>query len=307
MNAACGPERSFAACRTTLFLVPLLVIAGMARAQVSAPPDPLSITGPNPVERFANIEIVQHLDAQVPLDLEFLNEAGETVMLGDFLGDRPAVLALVYYECPMLCTEVLNGLEVVLKGMKYGVGKEFDVITVSIDPGETPELAATKKGYHIERIRREGAEAGWHFLTTPDEAAIETLAGIVGFGYAYDPASDLYAHAAGIMLLTPHGKVSKYYYGIDYIPRDIEFGLIEASKGKVGSLVDRLILLCYAYDPVAGSYSFQILRAIRLGAVLTILFFVVFWGSSFLVWRKSRKKGTPPQGPDHPAGLDPST
>lgn len=267
--------------------VALIAWAAGAAAQVAAPPDPLSLTGPDPTERFRDISIEQKLDAQVNLGLEFTNERGETVTLAQYLGDRPAILSLVYYECPMLCTEVLNGLEVALKGMKYGVGTDFDVISVSIDPGETPELAATKKQFHIERLQREGAADGWHFLTTRDVGAIEELADTVGFGYAYDPATDQYAHAAGIMLLTPDGRVSRYYHGIEYIPRDIEFGLIEASKGEIGTVVDKLVLLCYAYDPLAGAYTPQILTTLKFGAALTMLGIGGFMGLNLL--RERRK------------------
>lgn len=268
----------------------LLGCASLAAAQMAAPPDPISLTGPDPANRFRDISIEQKLNAQVNLGLEFINENGETVTLGQYLGDRPAVLALVYYECPMLCTEVLNGLEIALKGMKYGVGSEFDVITVSIDPGETPELAATKKSFHLERLQREGAAEGWHFLTTPDSNAIDELAETVGFGYAYDASTDQYAHAAGIMLLTPDGRVSHYYHGIEYIPRDIEFGLIEASKGEIGSLADKLVLLCYAYDPLAGTYTPQILTALKIGAALTILLVGGYMAASLL---KERRKAAP--------------
>ncbi len=265
----------------------LIGVTSAAFSQVNAPPDPLSLTGPDPTSRYRDISIEQKLDAQVDLDLAFVDESGESVRLGDYLGERPAVLALVYYECPMLCTEVLNGLEVALKGMKYGVGQEFDVITVSIDPEESPELASTKKGFHIERLQREGAAAGWHFLTSPDETAVEDLADAVGFGYRYDANTDQYAHAAGIMLLTPEGRLSRYYYGIEYIPRDIEFGLIEASEGKIGSVVDKFVLLCYAYNPLSGTYTPQILTALKIGATLMILFFAGFWGLSYLGWRRN--------------------
>lgn len=278
----------------------LCALVPLAAAQMPAPPDPLSLTGPDPVARFKGISIEQQLDAQVNLGLEFIDEAGQTVTLGDFLGDRPAVLSLVYYECPMLCTEVLNGLQVALKGMKYSIGTDFDVITVSIDPGETPELAASKKAMYLERLQRPGSETGWHFLTTPKTEAISELADTVGYGFTYDPATDQYAHAAGIMVLTPDGRVSRYYYGIEYIPRDIEFGLIEASEGKVGTMVDKLVLLCYAYDPLAGTYTPQILMALKIGATLMILFFAAFWGLSYLQWR--RNKATHAGG--EPAGLN---
>ena len=277
---------------SALALIAALCASINASAQMAAPPDPLSLSGPDPSARFRDIAIEQKLDAQVNLGLEFVNENGEAVTLGQFVGDRPAILALVYYECPMLCTEVLNGLEVALKGMKYGIGTDFDVITVSIDPGETPQLASTKKSLHLERLQREGADLGWHFLTTPYEDAIDELAHTVGFGYAYDQSTDQYAHAAGIMVLTPDGRVSRYYHGVDYIPRDIEFGLIEASEGKIGTLADKLVLLCYAYDPNAGAYTVQILTALKIGAALTIIGLGGYMTISILRERRNRASET---------------
>lgn len=262
-----------------------VVISASAMAQVNPPPDPLSMRAPDPTIRFRDIQIQQRLDAQVPLDLSFVDETGKTVRLGDYLGDRPAILALVYYECPMLCTLELNGLEKVLSAMKYRVGEDFDVITVSIDPGETPELAAEKKAMHLESMNMPGAGKGWHFLTG-EPTEIETLAETVGFGYVYDASTDQYAHAAGIMILTPTGKLSRYYYGIEYIARHVEFGLIEASEGNVGTLVDQLILLCFAYDPAAGSYGFYVIGAMRILALLTILGLITFWLSHYLMTRK---------------------
>ena len=274
-------------CMRHVFNVAVLaaLISTNATAQVSGPPDPLSLRAPDPTIRFKDIQIQQRLDAQIPMDLSFVDEAGNAVQFGDYLGDRPAILALVYYECPMLCTLVLNGLEQVLSAMKYRVGEDFDVITVSIDPGETPALATEKKIAHLESMNMPGAEAGWHFLTG-QSLEIDTLAETVGFGYAYDASTDQYAHAAGIMVVTATGKVSRYYYGIEYIPRDVEFGLIEASDGKVGTLVDQLILLCFAYDPAAGAYGVYVIGAMRVLAVLTILALVTFWVSHYLMTRK---------------------
>lgn len=252
-----------------------LGLAQTAMGQVSSPPDPLRFSSPDATAQFQAISIEQRLDEQVDLELEFVDETGAPVKLGDYLGERPAVLSLVYYECPMLCTLILNGLGTVLGGVDYEIGKDFDVITVSIDPGETPELAAKKKAKHIEVLGRPGAEKGWHFLTG-EEDAIKQLADSVGYGYKYDPITDLYAHAAGIMVLTPEGKLSRYYYGTEYIARDIEFGLIEASKGKIGTLVDKIILLCFAYDPSTGVYGFYVIGAMRVGAVLTMLVMGLF-------------------------------
>ena len=255
---------------------------------IGEPFDPLSFGPPDPAKQFSYISIEQRLEAQVRLDLTFTDEEGNQVQLGDYLGDRPAILALVYYECPMLCNLVLDGVEAVLDAMKLEVGKDFDVITVSIDPGETPELAAQKKANHLERLGKEGAERGWHFLTG-DEVGIEILASTVGFRYVYDPVTDQYAHAAGIMVLTPMGQVSRYYYGIEYIPRDVRLGLVEASEGRIGGLVDQLLLLCFAYDPSTGKYGLLIFRTIQFFATLMILGFVAMYTILYLKSRKTKK------------------
>ena len=276
--------------------VAALVFCWSAQAQVMREPfDPLSFGPPDPAEQFSYISIEQRLEAQVPLDLTFVDEGGHQVQLGDFLGDRPAILALVYYECPMLCNLVLDGVEAALDAMTLEVGKDFDVITVSIDPGETPELAAQKKANHLERLGKEGAERGWHFLTG-DEVGIERLADAVGFRFTYDPATDLYAHAAGIMVLTPMGQVSRYYYGIDYIPRDVRFGLVEASEGRIGNVVDQLLLLCFAYDPSTGKYGLVIFRTIQFFATLMILGFAAMYTLLYLKSRKTKKDAGPKGG-----------
>src|SRR3990167_7270361 len=186
---------------------------------------------------LSEIGIDQRLHAQVPLDLTFTDESGRQVRLGDYFGKRPVVLALVYYECPMLCTQVLNGLVSALGVLKFDVGREYEVVVVSINPKETPELAAQKKQAYLERYKRPQSSAGWHFLTGPD-SSIKPLASSVGFRYMYDAEIDQYAHAAGIEVLTPKGVVSKYFYGIEYSPRDIRFGLIEASEERIGTPID---------------------------------------------------------------------
>lgn len=266
----------------------VLAVPSVSSAQaMKAPFDPLSFSGPDPAERFQDIKIEQRLEAQVPLDLTFTDERGHQVQLGDYLGDRPAILVLVYYECPMLCNLVLDGVEAVLGAVKYDIGTDYDVITVSIDPKETPELAARKKANHLERLNRDGAEEGWHFLTG-DEVGIDILADTVGFRYVYDPATGQFAHAAGIMILTPLGQIARYYYGIDYIPRDVEFGLVEASQGRIGTIVDQLILLCFAYDPSTGKYGLLIFRTIQFAATLMLLGFAIMYTFLFLRMRKKK-------------------
>ena len=241
----------------------LVALSAPAVAQIAPPPfEPLNIMGPDPSEQFKDIKIEQHLDAQVPIELNFMNSTGDGISIAEMLDGKPAILALVYYECPMLCNIMLDGVEGVIDSMKYEIGRDYNVITVSIDPGETSELAAQKKAAHLERLHRDGAKDGWYF-TTGDEVGIERLAGTVGFRYAYDPNTDQYAHAGGIMVLTPGGRISKYYFGTEYIARDVEFGLQEASGGRIGSLADQLLLLCFQYDPATGKYGFYGIGAMR--------------------------------------------
>jgi protein SCO1 len=216
------------------------------------------------------VGIDQHLNQQVPLHLVFKDETGRDVQLGEFFGKRPVILALVYYECPMLCTQVLNGLVSTLGVMNFDVGREFDVVAVSINPRETPELAAGKKQVYLDRYKRPQSAAGWHFLTGKDEN-IKQLAAAVGFRYAFDPEIQQYAHGAGVELLTPKGVISKYFYGIEFSARDIRFGVIEASDERIGTAIDDALLLCYHYDPSTGKYGATAMGAIRIGAVATML------------------------------------
>ena len=216
------------------------------------------------------IGLDQNLNGQIPLELTFIDEKGRTVALGDLLGDRPALLSFVYYECPMLCTQILNGLTKSLRVLSFDVGKEFDVITISIDPGETPSLAAAKKQEYVKWYGRASAERGWHFLTGRQDQ-IELLTQAAGFRYQYDPETDLYRHASGIMVLTPEGKLARYFYGVDYAPKDVRLGLIEASQNKIGSAVDQLLLLCYQYDPSTGKYGLVIMNSVRIAGALTVV------------------------------------
>jgi protein SCO1/2 len=219
---------------------------------------------------LGKVAFEQRLNQQLPLDLPFKNEAGETVKLGDYFGRKPVVLAFVYYECPMLCTQVLNGLESALRVIHESIGREFDVVTVSFDPRETPVLAAGKKKAYLDRYQRPSAEQGWHFLTG-DEASIAALTRAAGFSYVYDDDTRQFAHASGIVVATPAGKLSRYFFGIDYSPRDVKFALIESSSEKIGSLADRLLLYCYHYDPATGNYGFMAMRAVRVAGAVTLV------------------------------------
>jgi protein SCO1/2 len=245
-----------------LILLTVLVAAGQAaaRSEALAPSTVVAQTG-----------IDQKLGDSVPLDLEFRDEGGATVRLGQFFGGKkPVLLSLVYYRCPGLCTMTLNGMASAFKPLKFTAGREFDVVTVSIDPKETPQLASEKKAQYLKRYGRAGAGAGWHFLTGSEES-IRRLAGAVGFRYVYHPQTDQYTHAAGIMLLTPGGKIARYFYGLEYSSRDLRLAMVEASEEKIGTLADAVSLLCYQYDPMTGKYGVAIMTAIRMGGVLTVL------------------------------------
>lgn len=223
-----------------------------------------------PASVVKNAAIDQNLNAQVAPELAFRDEAGRPVTLGQYFGNRPIVLSLVYYRCPGLCTMTLNGMAKAFKPLKLSAGTEFEVVTVSIDPKETPELAAKKKEEYLRQYGRAGAGEGWHFLTG-DESAIRALAATVGFRYVYDENTNQYAHSAGIMVLTPTGKVARYFYGLEYSSRDLRWALVEASENRIGSVSDTLNLLCYEYDPTTGKYGVPIMRTIRGAAVLTML------------------------------------
>lgn len=217
-----------------------------------------------------DIGIDQHLNEQVPLDLIFRDETGRNVKLGEYFDGKPVILSLAYYNCPMLCTQVLNGMTGSMKGISFDAGREFNVITVSFDPREGPDLAAAKKQVYVGSYQRPGAEEGWHFLTG-DQESIRKLTQAVGFRYKFDAATNQYAHASGIMVLTPQGRISHYFYGIDYAPKDLRLALVEASENKIGSPVDQLLLYCYHYDPATGKYGPVIMNIMRLAGIATII------------------------------------
>ena len=217
-----------------------------------------------------NVGIEQRLDAQVPPDLAFRDETGRAVKLGDYFGKKPLILDLVYYNCPMLCGESLAGLTGALRLVKFDAGDQFDVVIVSFDPRETPEMAAAKKADYIKRYGRPNTASGWHFLTGSAQS-IDALTKAVGFQYQYDSRLNQFAHATAIMVLTPQGRVSRYFYGVDFPPKDLRMGLVEASKEKIGNAVDQVLLYCYHYDPSTGKYGAVIVNILRLAAAATIL------------------------------------
>lgn len=251
--------------RMTLALL-LALLPGLAAAQMGAAPPPQPAT-PGVLQE---IGFDQRLGEPVPLDLAFTDEDGRAVKLADYFGKKPVVLSLVYYECPMLCTISLNGLAGALEVLSFVPGQEFEVVTVSFDPRETAALAAAKKKAYMARYRRPEAHAGWHFLTGPKES-IEPLTRAVGFRYVWDEATKQFAHPAGLLVLTPEGKISHYLFGVEYAPKDLRLALVDAAGGKIGNPVDQLLLYCYQYDPQTGRYSASILNLVRLGGVLTIL------------------------------------
>ena len=275
-------------------VVALTTVATPARAQRPqasvdpAPGDPAKAR-PGLLSRIA---IDQRLNTQVPLDLPFVDESGRDVRLGDYFGKRPIILALVYYECPMLCTQVLNGLVSALGVMNFEPGREFDVVAVSFNPKEGPGLASQKKANYLERYGRPRTAAGWHFLTGP-ESSIKRLTEAVGFKYEFDPEIQQFAHGAGIELLTPHGLISKYFYGIEFSARDLRLGVIEASEERIGSLVDDVLLFCYHYDPETGKYGAAVLRMVRVGGIATVVAFL-----SFLTVSLRKERGTRLPSPD---------
>jgi len=231
--------------------------------------DPTQGIGVRP-ELLKEVGVDQKLNDSIPLDLTFHDEHGNLVALRQYFGTKPVILALVYFSCPMLCTQVLNGLDRSLALIPMSIGKDFNILTVSIDPTDRPVLAEAKQAVYLGMYGRPGAAQGWHFLTG-EEPQIKQLTAAVGFRYAYDADSKQYAHASAIMMLTPAGKISRYFYGISYPERDLRLGLVDASQGKIGSPVDQVLLFCYHYDPHTGKYGLLISRVLQLAGGLTVL------------------------------------
>jgi protein SCO1 len=236
-----------------------------------------------------HVGIEQHLNDPIPPNLAFRDETGKTVHLGDYFGKRPMILNLVYYKCPMLCSEVLSGLTAALKPMPIDVGKDFDVLTVSFDPRETPQDATGSKATWLKRYGHPGAEKGWHFLTGSQES-IDALTKAAGFEYEYSATTGQFAHATAIIVLTPEGKIAQYYYGVEFSPKDLRLAMVQASNNKIGSLTDQILLYCYHYDPNAGRYSLLILRVLRLAGVATM---ALLGGFMFVMFRRDLMHGKP--------------
>jgi protein SCO1/2 len=217
-----------------------------------------------------NVGFEPPLNGQMPLDLAFRDETGRAVQLHEYFGQKPVVLAFVYYGCPMLCNQVQQGVVGVLRMLSFNPGRDYEVVFVSFDARETPDMAAEKKRMALAHFRRPETDSGWHFLIGSEDS-IETATKAANFRFTFDAKNNLFAHASGVMLLTPDGHISRYFYGVEYPGRDMRLGLVDASAGKIGSPIDHVLLFCYHYDPAAATYSASILKIIRLGGVLTIL------------------------------------
>ena len=261
-------------------LLPAFFVSFIFCLQVTAQP-----AGSKP-PLLGAVGIDQLLNNQVPLDLEFVDESGRTVKLREYFTDKPVLLTLVYYECPQLCNQVLNGAVGALKTLPMTPGKDFIWLTISFDHREQSELAAAKKDSYLKQLGKPQAAPGWHFLTG-SEQAIKELTKAVGFRFIWDPAKKQYAHASGIMVLTPEGKISRYFYGIEYAPRDLRLGFVDAGQGRIGTLADQIIMYCYQYDPTTGTYGLQVMRVLRIFAVLTILTLLVLF---VFLRRKAKQK-----------------
>jgi protein SCO1/2 len=228
----------------------------------------------------------QRLGEALPLDLELRDEAGRAVKLREYFSGRPVVLSVVYYECPMLCTLTLNGLVSALATLSFDAGREFEVVTVSFDAREGPELARAKKTTYLQRYKRPGAAQGWHFLTG-EAAPLRALTEAVGFRYAWDERTKQFAHPAGLVVLTPEGRIARYLYGVEYAPKDLRLALVESAAGRIGNAVDQVLLFCYQYDPERGRYGAVVMRLVRLGGVLTL---AALGGLIFTLRRAERRR-----------------
>lgn len=260
----------------------LAIVLSTGAIAVAAPPKATSASG----RILSKVGFDQKLNAPIDLDLHFVDSQGRQVKLGDYFGKKPVILTLGYYQCPMLCTLVFNGVVHSLQGLSFDAVKDYQWVVVSINPKETPQIAEKEKATYMARYAHGGAKDGWHFLVG-DQQSIQKLADQVGFRYAYDPAIQQYAHPAGIMVLTPDGHVSRYFFGTQVKSGDLRLGLVEASGGKIGSPVDTLLLCCYRYDPTRGKYGFVIWGAIRIAAVLTVIALAALVG--ILIYRDRRR------------------
>jgi protein SCO1/2 len=276
-------------------IVMVLALSVIASAQTI--PDNVGKSSSGLPAQLQNVGFEPQLNAQLPLDLSFRDESGRDVQLREYFGRKPVLLALVYYGCPMLCNQVEMGVVGSLKMLSFNAGRDYEVIFVSFDPRETPDMAAQKKAAALSHYGRPETASGWHFLTGKEEQ-VRALTSAANFRYSFDQRHNLFAHASGIMLLTPDGRISRYFYGVEYPSRDVRLGLVDASAGKIGTPIDHLLLFCFQYDPETARYSATVLKIVRLGGILTI--FVIVAG--ILIFRRrdvraaSAISGPPLQG-----------
>lgn len=258
----------------------------------SAPPAPSSESSGKLPASLEGVRIEQRLDAQVPGELTFLDEQGHEVQLKRFFGDKPIILTLVYFRCPMLCTQVLNGMVHALQGMPgFEIGDQFQVVTVSFDPKDDVDVAVQKKANYVKSLGSPHAAEGWHFLTGQEDQ-IQRLTDSVGFFYKYDTSSNQYSHASALMVLTPEGRVARYFYGITFRPRDLRLGLVEASNGKIGTPVDSVLMYCFHYDPASGKYNVAVMNLVRVGGAAMLLALGAFFMTAWWSGRKKAARGS---------------
>jgi protein SCO1 len=269
--------------KRTIFIIgtAILLLASCALHAQTVPSNvgPTAATMPSALQ---NVGFEPPLDGQIPLDLAFRDETGRSIQLREYFGQKPVVLAFVYYSCPMLCNQVQQGVVGTLRMLSFTPGIDYQVVFVSFDPRETPDMAAEKKQTALAHFRRPGTESGWHFLTGTQES-IEAVTHAANFRYNFSPKTNLFAHASGVIVLTPQGRISRYFYGVEYPGRDMRLGLVEASAGKIGTPIDHVLLFCYQYDPSAATYSAAILRIIRWAGILTVFCIV----AGILISRRS--------------------
>jgi protein SCO1/2 len=269
------------------------LLGGFAAAQVSSYGD--KETGANTGDQLPSVlqkvAVTQRLNQQLPMDAQFVDDTGKTVRLGDYFGKRPAILSLVYYNCPLLCSEEMDGLAGALEMVKLTPGKDFDIVLISIDPKETPQLAAQKKAFYVKRYGRPETANGWHFLTG-QKPAIDAVSAATGFGYillpGVDGKPDQFAHASAIELATTDGRLAQYYLGVEYSPKDILLGLVEASGNKIGSPVANILTYCYHYDPQTNKHSLIVARVVQVGGMMTVVSLGSFM---FVMFRRDLRLG----------------
>jgi protein SCO1/2 len=257
----------------------LFSIAASAQQQPGLPGSIMGhqtgIVASNVPPQFKDVTFAQRLNEQLPLDATFKDETGRTVMLGDYFGRKPVVLAFVYFQCPMLCSQTLNGISSALKVVPFTAGRDFEVVLVSFDPRDTPEAANAKKRAHLLHWSAQDTADGWHFLTG-DEATIRRVASAAGFTYQWDEPTGQFAHVSGVLTLTPDGRLSRYFYGVEYSARELRMALVESGQGRIGSAVEELLLYCFQYDPTTGRYGVVVMNLVRLGGLLTVSLIVGF-------------------------------